>query len=110
MVGLGKRMVNPGYQSIAKDLKQSTKQRFASLVFDHPALDVDGEVTHSVNVYADGPGEAAGCGERGDGVVFYVDGQWMGPVASWDDSRLWELALSPGEEQRVYLAAVLKER
>ncbi|MGC9350140.1 MAG: CbbQ/NirQ/NorQ/GpvN family protein [Anaerolineae bacterium] len=28
---------NPGYQSIVKDLKQSTKQRFASLVFSHPS-------------------------------------------------------------------------
>jgi nitric oxide reductase NorQ protein len=35
---------NPGYQSIVKDLKQSTKQRFASLVFDHPALDVETRV------------------------------------------------------------------
>lgn len=29
---------NPGYQSIVKDLKQSTKQRFASLVFAHPSV------------------------------------------------------------------------
>jgi nitric oxide reductase NorQ protein len=28
---------NPGYQSIVKDLKQSTKQRFASLIFSHPS-------------------------------------------------------------------------
>jgi nitric oxide reductase NorQ protein len=35
---------NPGYQSIVKDLKQSTKQRFASLVFDHPASDVETRV------------------------------------------------------------------
>lgn len=28
---------NPGYQSIVKDLKQSTKQRFASLNFGHPS-------------------------------------------------------------------------
>jgi nitric oxide reductase NorQ protein len=27
---------NPGYQSILKDLKQSTRQRFISLVFDYP--------------------------------------------------------------------------
>ncbi|HET6429263.1 MAG TPA: CbbQ/NirQ/NorQ C-terminal domain-containing protein, partial [Phycisphaerae bacterium] len=28
-------------QNIAKDLKHSTKQRFASLVFDHPDLDTE---------------------------------------------------------------------
>lgn len=32
---------NPGYQSIVKDLKQSTKQRFVSLVFDHPAVETE---------------------------------------------------------------------
>jgi len=32
---------NPGYQSIVKDLKQSTKQRFASLNFRHPPVAVE---------------------------------------------------------------------
>jgi len=32
---------NPGYQSIVKDLKHSTKQRFASLAFTHPPIDVE---------------------------------------------------------------------
>ena len=38
---------NPGYQSIVKDLKQSTKQRFASLVFDHPSVEVETEIIRS---------------------------------------------------------------
>ncbi|MBS3733728.1 MAG: AAA family ATPase [Phycisphaerae bacterium] len=32
---------NPGYQSIVKDLKHSTKQRFASVSFTHPPADVE---------------------------------------------------------------------
>lgn len=32
---------NPGYQNIVKDLKHSTKQRFATLVFDHPELETE---------------------------------------------------------------------
>ncbi len=32
---------NPGYQSLMKDLKQSTKQRFAALDFDYPAEDTE---------------------------------------------------------------------
>jgi nitric oxide reductase NorQ protein len=32
---------NPGYQSIVKDLKHSTKQRFASLDLGHPDLDTE---------------------------------------------------------------------
>lgn len=35
---------NPGYQSVVKDLKQSTKQRFASLNLDHPAVKTETEI------------------------------------------------------------------
>jgi nitric oxide reductase NorQ protein len=32
---------NPGYQSVLKDLKQSTRQRFVALEFDYPAADLE---------------------------------------------------------------------
>jgi len=32
---------NPGYQSLMKDLKQSTKQRFVGFDFDYPAADLE---------------------------------------------------------------------
>jgi nitric oxide reductase NorQ protein len=32
---------NPGYQSLMKDLKQSTKQRFGAMDFDYPAEDIE---------------------------------------------------------------------
>jgi nitric oxide reductase NorQ protein len=35
---------NPGYQSILKDLKQSTRQRFVSLEFDYPPPELEAEV------------------------------------------------------------------
>ena len=35
---------NPGYQSILKDLKQSTKQRFMAIEFDYPLPDVESRV------------------------------------------------------------------
>ena len=35
---------NPGYQSIVKDLKHSTRQRFASLSFTHPPVEVETEI------------------------------------------------------------------
>jgi nitric oxide reductase NorQ protein len=35
---------NPGYQSIVKDLKQSTKQRFASMSFSHPPADIESRI------------------------------------------------------------------
>lgn len=35
---------NPGYQSILKDLKQSTRQRFVALEFDYPGPDAEAEI------------------------------------------------------------------
>jgi len=32
---------NPGYQSVLKDLKQSTRQRFVALGFDYPAPELE---------------------------------------------------------------------
>jgi len=42
---------NPGYQNLMKDLKQSTKQRFAALDFAYPEEDVETEiVAHETGV------------------------------------------------------------
>lgn len=35
---------NPGYQSLMKDLKQSTKQRFVAMDFDYPFPDLEAEI------------------------------------------------------------------
>ena len=35
---------NPGYQSLMKDLKQSTKQRFTAFEFDYPVADVESSI------------------------------------------------------------------
>lgn len=35
---------NPGYQSVLKDLKESTKQRFAAIDFDYPEPAVEAEI------------------------------------------------------------------
>jgi nitric oxide reductase NorQ protein len=35
---------NPGYQSLMKDLKQSTKQRFGALDFNYPEHDTEAEI------------------------------------------------------------------
>lgn len=45
---------NPGYQSLMKDLKQSTKQRFGALDFDYPEHDIEAEiVAHESGVSLD---------------------------------------------------------
>ncbi|KHD11350.1 ATPase AAA [Candidatus Thiomargarita nelsonii] len=38
---------NPGYQSVLKDLKQSTRQRFVALEFDYPAPDLEAKIVHN---------------------------------------------------------------
>ena len=35
---------NPGYQSLMKDLKQSTKQRFGAIDFDYPDAEVESDI------------------------------------------------------------------
>ena len=35
---------NPGYQSVLKDLKQSTRQRFVALEFDYPAAELESRI------------------------------------------------------------------
>ena len=35
---------NPGYQSILKDLKQSTRQRFVAMEFDYPSADLETQI------------------------------------------------------------------
>lgn len=38
---------NPGYQSVLKDLKQSTRQRFVALEFDYPAPELEQRIVRS---------------------------------------------------------------
>lgn len=38
---------NPGYQSIRKNLKESTKQRFSSIIFSHPSVEVETKIIAS---------------------------------------------------------------
>jgi nitric oxide reductase NorQ protein len=56
---------NPGYQSLMKDLKQSTKQRFGGLDFNYPEHDVEAEiVAHETGVGLDVAGKLVGIAER----------------------------------------------
>lgn len=56
---------NPGYQSILKDLKQSTKQRFGGLDFNYPEHAIEAEiVAHETGVSLDVAGKLVGIAER----------------------------------------------
>jgi nitric oxide reductase NorQ protein len=56
---------NPGYQSLMKDLKQSTKQRFGALDFNYPEHDIEAEiVAHESGVSLDVAKKLVHIGER----------------------------------------------
>ncbi len=56
---------NPGYQSLMKDLKQSTKQRFGALDFNYPEHGVEAEiVAHETGVARDVADKLVSIAER----------------------------------------------
>jgi nitric oxide reductase NorQ protein len=56
---------NPGYQSLMKDLKQSTKQRFGALDFNYPQHDIEAEIiAHESGVSLDIAKNLVHIGER----------------------------------------------
>lgn len=56
---------NPGYQSLMKDLKQSTKQRFGALDFNYPEHSIETEiVAHETGVSAEIAGKLVAIAER----------------------------------------------
>ncbi|MCU4161092.1 CbbQ/NirQ/NorQ/GpvN family protein [Acidiphilium sp. AL] len=56
---------NPGYQSILKDLKESTKQRFCAIEFGYPEAEVEAEiVAHEAGIGPDAAALLVTIGER----------------------------------------------
>ena len=56
---------NPGYQSLLKDLKTSTRQRFVAIEFDYPKPSAEAEIIcHETGLDSDLSGELALVGEK----------------------------------------------
>jgi nitric oxide reductase NorQ protein len=56
---------NPGYQSVLKDLKHSTRQRFVTIVFDYPPRDKEAQViAHESGTSVDVAMDLATLGEK----------------------------------------------
>lgn len=56
---------NPGYQSILKDLKQSTRQRFVAIEFDYPPPEMEAEiVAHEGGIDAGTAGDLVLIGQK----------------------------------------------
>ncbi|MFQ6111162.1 MAG: CbbQ/NirQ/NorQ/GpvN family protein [Nitrospinota bacterium] len=56
---------NPGYQSVFKDIKQSTRQRFVSIEFDYPPLEIEKEIiSHESGLEIEMAADMARLGEK----------------------------------------------
>jgi nitric oxide reductase NorQ protein len=56
---------NPGYQSVLKDLKQSTRQRFVAIEFDYPPEEMEREIVrHESGLPEDAAGRLACLGAK----------------------------------------------
>jgi len=56
---------NPGYQSILKNLKHSTRQRFIAIEFTHPPKDIETRIiAHEAGISEDTAGRLARLGEK----------------------------------------------
>ncbi len=56
---------NPGYQSVLKDLKHSTRQRFVTIIFDYPPRDKEAQViAHESGVQVNTAMDLAKLGEK----------------------------------------------
>ena len=55
---------NPGYQSVLKDLKQSTRQRFLSLEFDYPPAEAEAQIVAHEGGVSEADGARSGQDRR----------------------------------------------
>jgi len=56
---------NPGYQSVLKDLKQSTRQRFLALEFNYPRKELEAEIiVHESGIDGETAGRLVSYGEK----------------------------------------------
>jgi len=70
---------NPGYQSVVKDLKQSTRQRFVAIEFDYPSREQEARIIrHESRVDEDIALELAKAGEK----IRHLKGQALNEGAS----------------------------
>ena len=66
------------------------------------------DIVYVVDVWAEDAANAVGCGLTGRQVTFEVDSVVMGPQMPWDIRQLWEVTLSPTQQQHLYLPVVLR--
>jgi len=87
---------NPGYQSVLKDLKHSTRQRFAAIDFTHPPRELEKEIIqHEGSTSPEVAGELAKLGEKLRNLKEYGLEEGVGTRLLIYAARLIEAGISP---------------
>ncbi len=87
---------NPGYQSVLKDLKHSTRQRFVAIDFTHPSRELEKEIIqHEGSTSSEIAGELAKLGEKVRNLKEYGLEEGVGTRLLIYTAKLVEAGLSP---------------
>jgi nitric oxide reductase NorQ protein len=101
---------NPGYQSVVKELKHSTLQRFAALRFDHPDVETESEIIRSESgVSRETAGSLAEMGSKLRGLRDYGLQEGVSSRLLVYAGRLMRAGLEPYEACRQAITDVVAE-
>ncbi len=97
---------NPGYQSVLKDLKHSTRQRFAAIDFTHPPRELEKEIIkHEGSTSSEIAGELAKLGEKVRNLKEYGLEEGVGTRLLIYTAKLIEAGLSPRRAAEVAIVS-----
>ena len=101
---------NPGYQSVLKDLKYSTRQRFVALDFTHPPRELEKEIIqHEGSTSPEIAGELAKLGEKLRNLKEYGLGEGVGTRLLIYAAKLIGAGISPRRAAEVAVVSSLTD-
>ena len=101
---------NPGYQSIIKDLKQSTKQRFVAIDFDYPSREQEAAIIqHESAVGEDTARDLAKAGEKIRNLKGHALNEGAGTRLLIYAGQLIQEGISPRRACEVAITALLTD-
>ncbi len=101
---------NPGYQSVLKDLKHSTRQRFVAIDFTHPPRELETEIIrHEAGTSPEIAGELAKLGEKVRNLKEYGLEEGVGTRLLIYAARMIETGISPRRAAEVAVVSALTD-
>jgi nitric oxide reductase NorQ protein len=101
---------NPGYQSVLKDLKHSTRQRFVAIDFGYPARDLEAQIiAHESRVDARQALKLATLGEKVRHLAAGGTGEGVSTRLLVYAGQLIRLGITPGRACSVAVSHALSD-